>query len=194
MTKPKTFTDDEIRALIVQHYGHKGGCRDLARDLGVSMSTASALRRGQGALAKPAALFGCVSAGAGTWVQDASASVSKAGNKRWTEQRLDYVRDQLLIGRATQAIARDLGVPLARMKAVIKEHRLDDQSLRTPEERRYAEAERKARERGGSLAEMTSYMQSLLSTPAQRADLAKVLEMAKAREEAEAKAAEEEDA
>lgn len=182
----KTLSDADIRELIVQNYSYNGGCRDLAKALNVSASTASALRRGGSGLEKPAAYFGYVRA-AGGWVSDPSASVDRAGYKGWTEERLDFVRDQLFIRRAPLAIANEIGVTLRRLRDVIKEHRLDDQSLRTPEERRFAWAEREARKRGGSLSEMTAYMSHLLSTPAQRISFSKSLEQARVRSEAEAK-------
>lgn len=186
MTKATTLSDADIRELIVQKFGYDGGCRDLAKALKVSASTASALRRGEGGLAKPAALFGYIPGGDG-WVKSTSANVDKAGYVRWTEQTLDYVRDQLFINRSPQAIARDLGVSIRRLRDVIKEHSLADQALRTPEERRYAWAEREARQRGGTLPEMTAYMNHLLSTPEKRTSFLAGLEQARIRSAAEAK-------
>lgn len=181
-----TITDADIRKLIVQKFSYNGGCRDLAKALKVSASTASALRRGEGRLEKPAAYFG-YSRGNDGWVKDPSASVDRAGYTGWTEERLDFVRDQLFIHRAPLAIAKDLGVTLRRLRDVIKEHRLDDQTLRTPEERRYAWAEREARKRGGTLSEMTAYMSHLLAGPEKRASFRNRLEQAIQRSAAEAK-------
>lgn len=170
-TTPIIITNSYIRALIVQRYGGKGGCSQLARDLAVSHSTASALRRGEGGLDKPAALFGYSRDGE-FWKTDPSADVDTAGYKRWTPERLDYVRGLLFFGKSRQYIADDLQLSRRQLNAVIKDHRLDDHSVRTPEEIRRDEAERKARARGGSLSEITAYMSMLLSTPAQNEEAA----------------------
>lgn len=92
-------TDDHIRELIRKDFGEHGGAERLARKLGCSQSTASAMRSGRDprvSLEKGAALYGYVAGEQpGTWVKSKQKlNPRRMGYVRWSRDAalLEFVR------------------------------------------------------------------------------------------------------
>lgn len=181
--------------MIGDKYSGAGGGARLARDVGVSEATACVLRRGDGSLDKAAAHFGYVRIAETPWEWRQTASKvapDQVGYRRWTPAVKEKIRRQLAAGRSVLSIARELNVPSKRLRDIIKWNRLreplpqterleDKLAIAAAELRgdfqgaRRIAAEIEARKRGGSLSQQMAFMESILETPEQRANIAAII-------------------
>jgi transposase-like protein len=193
MNAIETIKSADIRRMIAGRFSGHGGGAKLARALGVAHSTACVIRQGRGALYKPAALFGYVECPEepGTWRKSLTPlNPADHGYRKWSPEVLEGIRMKLAEARSVASIARELGVPSKRLRDIVTKYRLrpvgqDLQDRLTAsvlrlrgasdaEQRRFA-AEVESRRRGGTYAQQIAYMEFLLQTPEQRADIAKII-------------------
>lgn len=195
MKSLSTASDADIRSMITKKFDGVGGGAKLARAVGVSESTACVLRRGEGALDKAAAFFGYVRLpeAPGEWRKVAAVvEPAQVGYRRWTGEVKEMIRQELRAGRSVVSLAKDLGVESERLRDIIKRNRLRDP---LPDTERLEDklalaaanlrgdvdgarrilAEIEARKRGGSFSQQLAYLEHLLQTPEQRADIARII-------------------
>jgi hypothetical protein len=115
---PRECGDDYIRALLAQQFAGHGGGAQLARKLGISESTASVLRHGDGDLTRAAAMYGYIPDpdAAGQWLRVyRKLDPKKCGRLRWTPEHDDRIRRALASSDSLREVAVELGTTRKRI-------------------------------------------------------------------------------